>query len=348
MWARKTGMPCSSCHVGGTSRLTAYGHDFQIRGHRTKFEEKFLNWQTLADYVTVSAKLRYDGETTADQSPLNMQGASLYTGGALSRSLSYYAEYSLYARNAAASSTRFADAYLQYTGDAGADHFWYARTGRLYPFTIYAADAGGRPTISQPRLVGDKLAGFIPSLQSRTFGVSAGYADGRGGRVEAALTSGSGSNDLSSLVSQPGAFLTLEKDFDAWGSGVSAYQETGYVTDGGSRFSQAGLLGRFVREGFSVTGGVGVASARDVETGEMERPTAYYVEGTRNFLPDTTGFLRYDNLQNHAGSAPRTQGYALGVTQRIPNRGKVALEYAHDFAGLKKNHTLYLDTLLMY
>jgi hypothetical protein len=348
MWARKTGMACSSCHIGGTSRLTAYGRDFQIRGHRTKFEEKFLNWSTLADYVTVSAKLRYNGEAAADQSPLNMQDSSLFTGGALTRSLSYYAEYSLYARNAAPSSTRFADAYLQYTGSAGADRYWYARTGRLYPFAIYAADAGGRPTVSRPRLVGDKLAGFIPSLQSRTFGVSGGYADGRGGRVEAAITGGSGEGDITSLASQPGTFLTLEKDVDEWGSGVSAYQETGYVTEGGSGFSQTGLLGRFVRDRFTFTGGIGVASARDTKTGRMERPTAYYLEGTRNFLADTTGFLRYDNLQNHAAGAPRTQGYALGVTQRIPNRGKVALEYAQDFAGVKQNHTVLLDTLLMY
>jgi hypothetical protein len=344
-------MGCSSCHIGGTSRLTAFGRDFQIRGHRTKFEEKFLNWSTLADYVTVSAKLRYNGTAAADQSPLNMQDSSLFTGGALTRSLSYYAEYSLFARNTAPASTRFADAYLQYTGGAGADRYWYARTGRLYPFAIYAADAGGRPTVSRPRLIGDKLAGFIPSLQARVFGVSGGYADGRGGRVEAAVTGDSGGSsggDASSLVRRPGAFLTLEKDFDAWGSGVSAYQESGYVTEGGARFRQSGLLGRFVRERFTITGGIGVAAARDEETGRTERPTAYYLEGTRNFLADTTGFVRYDNLQNHAAGTPRTQGYALGVTQRLPQRGKVALEYAQDFAGVKQNHSLLVDVLLMY
>jgi len=351
MWARKTGMPCSSCHVGGSSRLTAFGHDFQIRGHRTKFEEKFLNWKTLEDYVTVSAKLRYSGDATSKtnaQSPLNMQDSSLYTGGALSRAWSYYAEYNLYTRNGAPSDTRFADAYLQYTGGAGADHFWYMRTGRLYPFTIYAADAGGRPSISRPRLVSDNLAGFIPALEDRMFGVSSGISDSRGGRVEVAVTNGSSDGEPSGMASQPGGYLTLEKDFDLYGSGVGAYFESGHVSDGGESFTQTGLLGRFVQDRFSLTGGFGVAAARDMKTGEMQRPTAFYLEGTRDFLVETTGFLRYDNLQNHTGSAPRTQGYALGITQRIPKRGKIALEYSHDFAGVKQNHSVFLDTLLMY
>jgi hypothetical protein len=38
-WVRKTGLECSSCHFGGTSRLTALGRDFQIRGHRLRGDQ---------------------------------------------------------------------------------------------------------------------------------------------------------------------------------------------------------------------------------------------------------------------------------------------------------------------
>src|SRR6185295_4071303 len=99
------------------------------------------------------------------------------------------------------------------------------------------------PSISRPRLVNDKLAGFIPALQHRTFGVAGGYADGRGGRVEAAIAGDSGDGDPSAVLSQPGAFLTIEKDIDTWGSGVGAYLETGYVAEDGPHYTQTGLLG---------------------------------------------------------------------------------------------------------
>jgi hypothetical protein len=103
-----------------------------------------------------------------------------------------------------------------------------------------------------------------------------------------------------------------------------------------------------VREKYGINAAFGTASARDAESGAMRRPNGFFLEGVGNVLPETTAFLRYDNLQNRAGSAPRTQSYALGVTQRIPNRGRIVLEYSHDFAGARRYHSLSLDTLLMY
>jgi hypothetical protein len=86
-FARKTGMPCVSCHFGGTNRLTKTGLDFLVRGHRMKDDEgikdggKDLN---LMHYLSFASKVRFTANNAAPYNSFDVESLSIYSGGPLS------------------------------------------------------------------------------------------------------------------------------------------------------------------------------------------------------------------------------------------------------------------------
>lgn len=361
-WARRTGLPCASCHVGGTSRLNAAGLDFQLRGHRLPLEEQVRPWQDLMDYTTLSAKVRHNGAGSGRPASLDMQSWGAFSGGPLSSRLSYFAEYSLYERSfTSRTSPGFQDVYLQYTDTPTSDKgYRWVRAGRLYPFAVYAAGAGGRSTLSRPRALSDRLGGFLPDLTRRSFGVSGGYDKG-GWRGEGGVVSAEAYDNGTPSLRRGDLFLTMEKNLDGAGSELGVYRYEGWQPGSGiyndqsrPRFRHSGILGRYVREAF-LLGGAYIAGEGKDGAGVKRRPDAFFLETAHDFRrtqnQETTAFLRYDNIRNSfatAGGSGRTQGVVLGVSQRIPNSGRAVLEFGNSFAGPNQRRTIQLDILLMY
>jgi hypothetical protein len=347
-------MPCISCHVGGSSRLSAVGRDFQLRGHRFKGETAPGDWtRALRDYASLAAKLRYSDRQSAPAA-YKFQTASLFAGGPLSPKTSFFTEavgYDVLPNGTEARNT-LQDAYAQYVDTPDADRFWWARAGNLYPYAAYSLDGGGRLPLSRPRLLSDRSGGLAPALQRRGVGFSGGWSGGRT-RLEAGVTRAEGAETLERTEQ----FLSLESDWDAHGSGIGLLTRGGWndtAAAGGARvgsahrFTQGGLVGRWHGPKHLMQGAFLSTLARD-GAGVRRSSGDYLLEAGVNLLTETTGFVRYDDVTGAVAAAgPRTRTIAFGVTQRVPNSGRVVFEFADYRAMGRRTRSLQVDLLLMY
>lgn len=327
-WARKTGLACSACHFGGSSRLNRMGREFQIRGHRLSADASDAAQKPrLTDYVSLSTKLR--ATITEEDSSLHAQALALYAGGPLSRQLSAFFQYDLYDRGASAKSQP-GEAYMQYNTRPGGDSYGWLRAGRLYPYLIYSASGGGRVPLSRPRVIEQPLGGgnqYAP--RSKQEGVSTGYVGGNGLWTEVGIVSGSGLTALSDV------FATVEKHLDPFGSGVGIYGYAGRSTIAAApplpawqdRFAQWGLLGQYQRENVQISGAVFRSTARRFGGEDRRHPTGFYAEAACNINPGLTGFVRYDDKDDDLAGVRKTTGAVAGLTYRLPNQGRAVIEW---------------------
>ena len=347
-YARRTGLDCISCHIGGSSSLTELGRDFQMRGHRLKSDsEARIRFADLPGYATFAAKIRHQdktGRATTD----NLQTTGLLVGGPINRSLGFHAEYTLYDRlpYSTDNTSGFLDAYLQYATDTAKDAFWFARVGRLHPYAINALGTGARIPQSRARVVGESLGGLVPSPQRRTLGASGGFSGPGGVRVEAGAQQGVTSDGS---FARPDLFASVEKNVDEAGSGFGVYGRSGWrgTETVNTRFTETGFFGRWLKERYMLTGAVFGARTRD-DGGAARRPTGYFLQASANVLATTTGYVRLDDVAGDALAGPRSRGLAVGVTQRVPGSGRVVLEYGDSLTGAGRPRSVVLDLVLMY
>jgi hypothetical protein len=290
-WTRKTGLDCTSCHMGGSNRLTRLGYQFLMRGHRLKTDEGINkeNMKTLnyLDYASFASKWRYTANNSDVSTGIDVEAFSLYTGGPLSGKFSYFVEYYFHERggfsNPAGSATstttnrsKLADAYIQYSTNPQGEAYWYGRAGQFYPYTIYMASSGGRLSINRPLAINANLGGGnLYTPRDRAYGLSVGYVnDEKGYSVEAAVVNSAGTNARPNLEEKNNfkdAYLTVEKSFDEHGSALSLYAYTGrflvpsgtaglsggrvYINNWEDRFNRLGVLASFVRPNWLISGG---------------------------------------------------------------------------------------------
>ncbi|MHB9025232.1 MAG: hypothetical protein ACYC7E_13860 [Armatimonadota bacterium] len=360
-FTRKVGVSCDSCHFGGTNRLTKMGEDFLIRGHRTADDEGAwakpddIKW---ANYLSLSSKVRLFVNTDKDiATAFDVESLSIYTGGALTKNYSYFVEHYLHERGKAsgnngsevstATRSKLADAFLQYTTDPSKSTFSYLRAGQIYPFLIYTASSGGRVTISRPRAINNNVAGGnLYTPRDRSYGVSAGYVFGESLKFEAGILNSGGTNarnNLEEVNNFKDLFLTVEKEFDQYGSGIGAYAYSGKfrvlptttpIVE--ENFSRIGVVGQIVRDQFELSGGYFVGEHDDPAIGSAGRrnPKGYYLEAAYNVQPDLTVFARYDNQDNDlivaASQATRTAtGGVVGISKRLDKVGRLVAEYSY-------------------
>lgn len=242
-WARKTGLPCLSCHVGGSSRLNELGRDFQMRGHRLKIDAPAqpLRWMDFPGYVSLSTKLRH-ADRTDRPAYSHFQTGSVFAGGPLTRHLGFFGEYIAYDRlpGTGKAMSGLQDAYVQYVSAPTADRFRYLRVGNLHPYALYATGTGGRFPLTRARALTAKLGGLIPEWNRRAFGVSGGYVGPSEVRLEAGIQRGA----EETFLRRPDLFFTAEKNLDAHGSGIGILGSVGYLAEGtgnGGTYSRTGL-----------------------------------------------------------------------------------------------------------
>lgn len=255
-WARKTGLPCASCHFGGTSRLNAVGRNFQIRGHRLPGDPGPGNGKGLNVMGHLSLKLRYrdsDAPGAASDPAFIREVFSLFAGGPLTPGLSYFSQYDVGEKSGRSpGKSWFREANVQYNSSLEGGNYGWARVGQITPYAIYAAGGSGRATLSHPRVISDALAPGHPyAPRHRLFGASAGYVTDNGFRMEGGVLKGDSGGG--------GRFLTIEKDMDETGSGVGVYGYRGRSKFSGAlswedRYTRLGLLGQFVQEVFKISG----------------------------------------------------------------------------------------------
>ncbi len=351
-WARRTGMPCVSCHFGGTHRLTKMGNDFLLRGHRTKDDEgitdggKDLN---LLKYMSFASKVRFTANNSKPEATgFEVESFSIYLGGPLSGNFSFFVEQYLHERGKTASSTggetdtavrtKLADAYLSWSSAPQGDSFTYVRAGQIYPYAIYALSSGGRLSINRPTVINEgQGAGNLFTPRDRAYGVSAGYVnDPRGYRVEAGIVNSGGTNKRANLEEQNAfkdTFLTVEKEFDANGSALGLYAYNGRfkINASGStpawedRFYRLGVFGRYQTEALALSGAF-LNGTNQVLAGGHRSPEGYFMELGYSFQPTLTAYGRYDHQYNDLGPTSRRTDVTLGVSQRLSDVGRVVLE----------------------
>ncbi len=359
-WTRATGAPCTTCHFGGTNRLTKMGEDFLIRGHRMSGAEGAwakpdeIKW---SHYLSLSSKVRFSARTDAEPSTaFDVESLSIYTGGPLTKQFSYFVEHYLHERGQAAGNTggqvgtatrsKLADAFLHYNSASGSPTYLYARAGQLYPNLIYTASSGGRVSIGRPLAINANVGGGnLYTPRDRSYGATVGYVSNENLKFEAGVVNSGGTNarnNLEEVNNFKDLFVTAEKEFDNFGSGIGVYAYTGrfralptatpVVEDS---FTRYGVLAQFVRSQFEISGAWFTGSNDDPGLGGTDRrhPNLYYVEGAYNLNPELTAYARYDNQDNDlSAGTSRVTGGALGISQRLSSVGRLVAEYGYSSA----------------
>ncbi len=350
-FGRKTGLDCTSCHFGGSNRLTRMGLDFLVRGHRMKDDQgiakgdKSLN---VLDYMSFSSKVRYTANNSSPYTAFDVESFSIYTGGPLSGGFSYFVEYYLHERGKAASSTggqvdtatrsKLADAYLQWNSAPQGDAYYYVRAGQIYPYAVYVNGSGGRLSISRPTVIdGDLGGGNLYTPRDRAYGLSAGYANGNGYRMEAGIVNSGGTNKRANLAEQntfKDLFLTVEKDltseltFGLYGyNGRINIPAAGSIPQWEDRFTRYGVFSRYETESLALSAAY-FGGQNQVYGGGHRNPDGYYLEAGYNVQPTLTGFARYDHVYNDLGASSRRTDVTFGVSQRLTDVGRLVLQFS--------------------
>lgn len=344
-WARKYEMPCTSCHFGGSNKLTKFGTMFQLRGFRTADEETMTapSQLSLANYLSFAGKFRYIAEENKDPSThFDIEALSIYSGGPLYDKYSYFFEFYLHEPGKITSSTggqldsatrsKLAEMYLMYNTNPNGDDFIVARAGQITPRLIYAASTGGRLGISRPLTWNDNVGGgnfYTP--RDRFYGLSVATKTGSGFVAEAGIVNGGGGNARPTQPENNNArdlFATATQYLDDDGSFVGAYGYSGVYPVTGTtpfedKFSRFALVGELVRENFVVSGAYSWGRNK-LAAGGHRNPTSHYLEAGFNASPEDTIFARYDSFDSDMAAAKT--GLTLGFTHRLSSVGRLAME----------------------
>ena len=344
-WARKYSLDCSSCHFGGTNRLTKFGKEFQVRGDRlasdaSETEIKELN---LSNYMSLAGKFRFNADKDAVPSTnFDVEALSIYSGGALYDNYSYFFEYYLHEPGKETSSTggqidtatrgKLAEMYLLYNSNPEGENYTFVRAGQITPRLIHHASTGARISISRPNTWNDNAGGGnLYTPRDRSYGVTVGTHNPSGLIGEIGVLNGGGGNSRPNQPENNNAkdfFASASQFLDEEGSYIGAYAYNGtYPITGTSpfqdKFSRYAILGEFIRGDFVVSGAYSWGQ-NTLAAGGHRNPKAHYVEAGFNVSPISTLFARYDFFDSDL-TASKT-AMALGFSQRLSHLGRWAIE----------------------
>lgn len=332
-WSRLTGAPCSSCHATPTWQLNKDGLEFLRNGHRLdplkvdSKDQKLENLFSLLFKLRVFADYRDDARTglSEDQRPVTQfeqHSMSIYTGGALSDRLSYFAEVYLSENTGATSGSnvvqgdaarkKLAEAFLQYNLPVGSDgNFVRFRGGQILPEILHVFGVGARSAEHRTILFNDALAGNDNRFRlfSRQQGLEAGLVTKR---IELAtgVVNGSDGGTTSSIDSDKSkdfygsALVNLDDNASALGAFYYNGRFTNYTTraDYGTGilyrddFYRAGLLGRFVRDNWRVVGTVFTGNGVINAAGDEAKNLGFYGLVDYNVTENFGAYVRYDRV----------------------------------------------------
>jgi len=333
-WARQLGVSCSMCHATPTNQLTKEGLAFLKNGHRVdplKFEEKD---QKLENYFSLLFKARatndmWDADRTGNlyanraRTQFELHSMSIYTGGALSNRLSYFAEFYLNENTGStsgsnvvqsdASRKKLAEAFLQYNapiGD-GKKAFFKVRAGEILPEMLHVFGVGARSAEQRAVVLNEALAGNSNTYRpfTRQQGIETSIIHDRFD-VSLGATNGADASTTNSLDADKDKdfYATALFKLDSHESAIGFLRHNGKFTNYATKqdpstailfkdsFNKNGVVGRFVRDNWRLVGTYFAGEETMDAAGKKSNNTGYYALVDYNFNPKFGVFSRYDHL----------------------------------------------------
>lgn len=343
-WARKYKVDCNTCHAGPMYKLTPLGADFLRRGHRMSEDEPTTNW---AELFSINTKLRvHDSNAAGRNSTFEAHAFSAYTGGMLSKHMSYFTEIYLYentgrttgAINGDYGRSKLADAYLMFNSQPDKDTFTTVKMGQISPsqMLIYW-NVGPRYGETRPYIVNNSTVapntyrpfirnfGIEVSQKVKDFNASVGVVNGTGTSV---------TNSIDNNESKD-VYGSADYVVDAQGSafGVYGYRGKGLVTPATGTtwenpFHRVGGFGNFVRGPVNLTGAVTIGTEQIDRTGTKTDNLGVLAEAAYEVGARVAVFGRYDYFDpNRDVDNDHANGPVLGATWRFFDPGRVTFEW---------------------
>ncbi len=333
-WSRLTGASCSMCHATPTWQLNKNGLDFLKNGHRMEALKLDAKDQKFENYFSLLFKGRmyndqWDKARTGNlyknraKTQFELHSMAIYTGGALSDRLSYFAEIYLSENSGAtsgsnivqgdASRKKLAEAFLQYNAPIGAskDAFLKFRAGALVPEIIHVFGVGARSAEQRAIVLNDALAGNSNTYRpfTRQQGIEASVVHNRFDVVLGA-TNGSDASTTNSLDADTdkdlyaSALLNLDSHESAIGIMRHNGKFTNYKTKQDpstdilfkNEFSKTALVGRFVRDNWRLVGTLFAGEETMDAAGKKTNNLGYYALADYNFTENLGIYTRFDRL----------------------------------------------------
>ena len=333
-WSRQLGVSCAMCHATPTNQLTKDGLDFLKNGHRSealKFNEKD---QKLENYFSLLFKARltndqWDGARTGNlyanraRTQYELHSMAIYSGGALSDRLSYFAEIYLSENTGStsgsnvvqgdASRKKLAEAFLQYNAPIGDGKQAYlkVRAGQIVPEMLHVFGIGARSAEQRAIVLNEALSGNSNTYRpfNRQQGLEASIVHNRF-NVALATLNGSDASTTNSLDAD------RDKDFSATAlvkldeheSAIGVIRYNGNFTNYKTKqdpstdivfknpFNRTGVVGRFLRDNWRVVGTYFAGEETMNAAGNKTNNAGYYTLADYNFNEKYGVYTRYDRL----------------------------------------------------
>jgi hypothetical protein len=350
-WARKYNVPCSSCHFGGSYKLTKFGRDFMWRGYATKDAEYIEDPAEvkLLDYMSFSQSWSYTADkTAASATSFNTTRFGFTAGGPLYDHFGFLLGYTI------APSAGISYGHLEYNTDHAADSYFFARAGLLSPETL-TLQFIGRPSA----VTGSVGGGITSSPSSKMNGVAVGFRAKSNTIIEAGYVNGA--NSPVTGVDDSNAkdvWGTIEQWFDDFGSNVAVgfYKGTAKVQASAGPpptfwymdYDRWSVTGSFMRENYTLEA-AWFQGNNELQAGGKRQPKGYYVGGAFNFTNDLTGYVNFEDFDRRLTATPttdsRTRTWSFGVNQRLTQIGRatasVSFQEDRKVNGTKTNKTVF-------
>lgn len=333
-WSRLLGVSCSMCHATPTNQLTKDGLAFLKNGHRVdalKFDAKD---QKLENYFSLlfKGRLTYDrwddartGNLYANRArtQFELHSMAIYSGGALSDRLSYFAEIYLNENTGSTSGSnvtqgdaarkKLAEAFLQYNapiGD-GKESYLKVRAGQIVPEMLHVFGIGARSAEQRAVVLNEALAGNSNAYRpfNRQMGLEASLVHDRFD-VSVAAVNGSDAGTSNSLDAdrKKDYYATALVNLDKHESAIGVIRYNGNFTNYKTKqdpstdivfrdeFSKTGIVGRFVRDDWRLVGTYFVGEETMDAAGNKTNNAGYYALADYNFNKKIGVYARYDRL----------------------------------------------------
>lgn len=343
-WSRKYNVDCSTCHAGPMYKLSPMGAEFLRRGHRMADDEPVTD---LAKLVSINTKIRFNDSNAAGRnSSFEVHAFSLYTGGMLSKHVSYFTEFYLYENTGRSTSAvnsdlgrgKLADAYILFNTNPEKSTYTTFKVGQISPsqMLIYW-NVGPRYAETRPYIVNNSQVApnsYRPFI--RNFGAEVAQTINNF-HAAGGVLNGTGTNVTNSIDNNESKDLygTVDYVLDNQGSaiGVYGYRGKGLVTPSTgaaweNEFHRIGSFGQYSRGEMTVTGAVTQGREQINVSGPKIDNRGYLLEADYNITDKVAMFGRYDYFDPNT-DVPKDDinGPVLGTTYRFFDLGRVVFEY---------------------
>jgi hypothetical protein len=334
-WARKYGADCTMCHWN-VNKLNKTGQDFLRRGHMMANEEagKFK----LSDYASLTAKVRFNAEDSKLAS-FEQHAFSLYTGGALDKGFSYFAEMYFHENSGSNSGTsdfsdygrsKLAEAFIQYTY-GGEETYFTTRFGQILSQLLYIHGTGGRLGKDRSMILTSGIGNNPYRPFQRNYGIELSQ------RVQSfnaslGVINGTGASPFNVVDNNPfkDIYFTADYEFDANGSIFGVYGYNGQYPMSGwdDNYWQAGPMFNYLTDKFIVTGVLLSGTNTKNKSLDKQYSRSCYIELGYKLVEDKlTPYVRYDYFNSDINSNTENKGAVLGMVWRPYTYGRFVGEY---------------------